>query len=604
MTYSRQIGTLLLILVALPSDGALAARSKGPTCAFKSAGGTLTTTVSLKHSPIGRNVTLAVSKSGSPNGQQITTTTLRRGHESVLRLTATIASSGALDGMAEFGSGFHGIKTMTFTSTNGQTFDGTVDGRALQPFSAGTAAGALRFADGRAAPKVKIKRTLQAVLRKLSQVNFQSCIAPVPASGSSVRPEDVGGDLCKTLFGSSFLMTLGLSDCDCCQLVCNVGFVGFGLGGIAGCAVTVIGCVIAEVGVFKGASDCYNACAGASECCPVPCAEGTPTQTCTRTCSENAVCCGGAGEPNGQCCDNAADCCGTTSPTCLEGIFTGYKCADAQTGAFCYPGQGDVCADTSMPGLYNGAGVLGSGSACCPADTPVCRDATNHVCCSSGAGDVCGNGCCQTSTPHCDDFGSCCLPTDTCGPTGQCCPNPHVCLGSQCCNPPLQVCASALTGGTTCCQGSESCNNLTGACCPALTTVRCGVATSSTPNVPAGCCNNETEACIGSGLGAKCCPRARACGSVCCAEGQFCEDASQGTCGTCMAGLTPVTCNNNGTPSTDTCCAANTLCCSGQCCPFASDQYGQVVCCSPVAGDVPPFANGQFGCHHLFVCAQ
>jgi hypothetical protein len=74
----------------------------------------------------------------------------------------------------------------------------------------------------------------------------------------------------------------------------------------------------------------------------------------------------------------------------------------------------------------------------------------------------------------------------------------------------------------------------------------------------------------------------------------------EGTCAACSPGTGAVSCVGSG-PAT-ACCAPNVNCCNGQCCPFASDQFGPIICCPPVVGDVPPFNNFQFGCHHEFAC--
>src|SRR5262249_13689089 len=108
----RGRSVLLTALLMLPATS-VAARNQSPTCTFTSTGGTLNTALSLKHSPLGRNVTLAVSESGSPAGQRTMTTKLSRGHQSLLVLTATIASSGALDATTQLGAGFHGVRTLT-----------------------------------------------------------------------------------------------------------------------------------------------------------------------------------------------------------------------------------------------------------------------------------------------------------------------------------------------------------------------------------------------------------------------------------------------------------------------------------------------------------
>jgi hypothetical protein len=130
--------------------------------------------VVLKHSTLGSNVTLSVSKSGLPGGPVTTTTRVFRGHQSFLVLTATRATTGALDATAQLGAGFHGVRTMMLTSGDGMTFNGTVDGQALLPFSANTTPSAVQLVGGRAVPKVRIKRAARALFRKLGQVDFQS----------------------------------------------------------------------------------------------------------------------------------------------------------------------------------------------------------------------------------------------------------------------------------------------------------------------------------------------------------------------------------------------------------------------------------------------
>src|SRR5262249_22930029 len=159
---------------------------------------------------------------------------------------------------------------------------GTVDGRALAPFTIGGNT-APDFADGGKAPKLKMKPLLRRVLRKLAAcAGGEQSTTPTPQALLSSR--------------------------DTCNIGCRLAFPGCGLGvlrsaaagvGIPTLALNIGNC---EDALFK----CASACAHGKACCPVPCAAGhgisLGSNVCAATCSEDAVCCGGPDNPNGQCC--------------------------------------------------------------------------------------------------------------------------------------------------------------------------------------------------------------------------------------------------------------------------------------------------------------
>jgi hypothetical protein len=389
---------------------------------------------------------------------------------------------------------------------------------------------------------------VRQVLRRLSKIDLSACSA---AHSAAASPQP-----------------LVVSNCDLCEAGCGLGFMGCGFSALTALAACEIGsagaatpvCVpaylAAAAGCEKALSDCSTACTRGSACCPVPCFGGTgvaisDTAVCDQTCSDNAVCCGGPNDPQGECCDHSSNCCGSN---CLEGIFAGDRCVNPSTGAFCFKGSpGDVCGDTSHSGF----------ALCCPSGSPVCRDLARHVCCAQGAGDLCEvdgqPGCCPANAPQCVGGSVCCAPQDICGNAGDCCPPPHLCLGQTCCNPPSTVCGSA------CCDESSTCVDATSSlCCASLTSVVCG----------SKCCDGTTQRCVSG----ECCPRNSACGSACCPPGETCTNPNTGTCSPCPQGQ--VACKPmEGSPGI--CCAQGENCCAGPPAVCCSDPTQQSCCGSP-----------------------
>jgi len=545
-----------LLAAGLLVRPALAATTQaGARCASSVSGDTLVTTVPLEVN--GQRFRLELNRSGPPAGPRTFSLTLSRHHQILLRSQGSTTPTG-FRLVNRFGAGIRGLRSMSLTSTDGHTVTGTIDGRALEPFTLGGNDTTLAFADGSKAPKIRVKPFLQRALEELRTVDTAACTPNTATSG--VREDFLGLDctLCEAACGIALMV------CDASAAIsfaaCEAGTVGIAtLGCVAGFAA-------AEAGCLKASDDCSNNCETGSSCCPVPCKGGTPnaassTEFCAATCSGGATCCGGQSNPNGVCCGNASDCCGTSNPTCLEGVFANARCVNPSTGAFCFADEGDVCGSTAAPGRASccpgkspvcrdaaeglccarGAGdTCGNAQErkCCPETSPVCRDAAAGVCCPQGAGDVCGRDCCPAGAPHCDGE-ACCKPSEACGDGGQCCPAPHICRGQTCCNPPSTTCGSA------CCNVDETCVDASKSlCCGILTGIACGDS----------CCDSVTEACVNGA----CCPRASACGSACCATGEYCE--SNGTCRPCPGG--EVACRENDASSgPSTCCEPGQACC-------------------------------------------
>jgi hypothetical protein len=542
---TRHVVVFLLVSALLPGSAIAAKGRRAPArCTIGQSHGALVTTVPLRIQ--GHRLKLDLMTAGTPTGPRTSSLVLSRGRTVLLQSHGSISAAG-FTLTIEFGAAVRGIRTIELASADGRTVTGTVDGRALAPFALGSAPGALAFADGGASPRVRIKPVVRQALRKLSTLDLAACAAAGSPALVSPRPL--------------------LSDCELCLDACFIAYWSCNtaaLIALGACEAVTVGagtplCVptylLAAAGCHKAMFDCSTACTNGTSCCPVPCAGGhgvaiSDTAFCQQTCSDGAVCCGGASDARGQCCDKAADCCGAT---CLEGLFAGDRCVNPSTGAFCFKEfPGDVCGDTSQP----------TSAFCCPVGAPVCRDAGKHVCCPAGAGEVCSvdgqAGCCPPNAPRCIKGSACCAPQDVCGAEGACCPPPHVCLGQTCCNPPSTVC------GAACCDEFSTCVDAERSlCCASLTSVVCG----------SNCCDGLTERCVGG----QCCPLNSACGSVCCPPGEFCTNPGNGTCSPCAPGK--VACQVEGGPSI--CCEQGQACCAGPPPVCCSDPTQQTCCGSP-----------------------
>jgi hypothetical protein len=406
----------LLFAAGMPPNAAARGKTRCRGVESNASGAGLVTTIPLKFG--GRRYHLEVRSAGALGEPRTSSFTVTTGRRTLLRAQAT----GSPDGFTlnvDLGNGVRGARHIELASADGRTVTGTVDGRALAPF---TVEGntAPDFVDGGTVPKLKMKPLLRGVLRKLAK------LAVCAGQESPATPASSPGTPTPQALISSFL-----SSCDLCNMGCGLAFMVCGgsalLSAAAGVGIPTLALNIAncEDALFK----CTSACVRGKACCPVPCAGGhgiaLGNNVCEATCSEGAVCCGGPDNPNGQCCGGGGStCCGYW---CID---AGDRCLNPNTGAFCYGAfPGDVCSDTSQAGP----------AFCCDSSKPVCRDATQHVCCASNAGELCdidgGIGCCPPDRPYCSrgNAAGCCAEPVCCDPPSSKC-------GSACCNPFTEVC--------------------------------------------------------------------------------------------------------------------------------------------------------------------
>jgi hypothetical protein len=507
--YATWASILLAAVTALSPAHAGAARSTPATCTVSDTG---TATIVLPSKSPRRRLTLEVTRAGT-FGVHATVT---RASQTVLTIDSVQSDGGALNATITFGHGFRRIGVLTLTSTDGQTFDGAIDGRALVPFTAGADPASLRFADGGKPPKLKLKRAVLQALRKLAKVDLKSC--GTGTSAFQARALDIG----------CFIPGVECHDCESCSAACFTYNVVCQVSG----TVTAAGCIIATAGV--GAPVCVptwmiamGGCVKAWYECSVVCendidaCNALPGERCSSssTCGGDDQCCGGANN-GGDCCQDQGNCCGKK---CLEN--TSDFCADRDKGVVCHAGAGDVCNDARDP------------SACCPGETPACV---------AFGGDPRtlpeGGVCCRRDQVF---AGGCCAPGDVCGET--CCPS-HVCINGSCCAPP----EFAVCGGN---------------CCPALTTTCCN------GQCCAGVCVNNSLCCPRDrACGNVCCAEGSACvnpaSGTCqaCLPGLVPCEYAPGVPVCCPPGTE---CCNNGE-----CCGAP----NGQCCDFGEGPVCAITC--------------------------
>jgi hypothetical protein len=447
-----------------------------------------------------------------------------------------------------YGRAIAGVRNAAITIRNGIA-TGNVDGREIVPTPLSEGTKSFRFEDGRPAPSLTVDPRLSAAIGGLLESagpgikNCQRNVSSPNVPMKTTGPVDHG-----QMTSSPFLV-LGRSE---------------------------PAHRIVPAGVPPQHSSCNpdasEKCSACRSNCDVEfgiCLGGT-TVGCVFTfgagCAAYAGCIAEEVRCHSNCDGPGGDCC---PQTC-----SGLCCCDSdQCCGGCCP-EDNVC----------------SNQLCCPPDHPV-------GCSAAGDCYVSGSVCCgSTGCPpgqHCSDPSqSLCCPSgrDACGSV--CCPTGWCQPGNVCCPPGKPICAGDCCDGGVCDRSGKCCmppfHLCGGVCCPPFNPC-CG-------NV---CCDFGSVCVAGH-----CCPVAQACGNVCCPSGQSCQDPSRGICGACPPGTESVICQNEGGGSATACCPPNVHCCNGKCCPFASDRYGPVVCCAPVGGDVAPFNNAQFGCHHSFACTH
>jgi Stigma-specific protein, Stig1 len=446
-----------------------------------------------------------------PGGETTTTIDLRLAGNPLVQVDATTSADGTRVNV-QYGAAVRGIKQATFSSTDGKTIQGAIDGRAILPFPIGADPHSVRFADGAPPPIVKVKgSTEKAVTRLLKQAHDATATCappPVPATPTATRPPK--GSAARLLLAPEALQTgepghhsfpETSAGCLGCEAVC-ASAEGICIAvGETGCAASLFFYGLCLAGVLIGCGSIAAGCVAACHvpnfpCCPVTCGHGL-----------------------GSCCDAGEACLDPTNHVCCaEGLVpcNGISC--------CHPG--DTCL---------------SDGTCCPGGQATCL----NVCCQPG--EACQNNsvCCPPSQAVC--LSACCQPGEVCN-NGQCCPTGKVC-GPNCCDA-LDDCIDAGRGvccgglnkpcNGTCCGPDDECVN--GACCPlgqVCGNVCCPAHTSCTDFATgkcAACSHPDWVPCRAKGE-PTCCPSLNQCcqNGVCCDIGSPC--GWTGTAWKCGAGI-------------------------------------------------------------------
>ena len=413
-----------------------------------------------------------------------------------------------------YGDGFQGIRQGTFTSTDGQTVQGNVDGNRVVPFQRGTDPRSIRFADAGRAPTLRIADETRNAIKSITDLarqNASRCTArraaPVPRRNRDARQRpfslDLGDHPSVDANASKSALVQGDSGhdsypdqsagCLSCKGSCTASGIGCGVGTAIGCAFTFgIGCAVGIAGCGVAIPACFLGChASGAPCCPETCG-GIACCEKNETCLDvnRGVCC----SPNLKPCSNKSCC--TQTDTCIDA--TGVCCPGGQTicNDKCCK-KGEVCKD---------------GVACCPPAQETCGTVCcgpnevcvgNKKCCPKNS--ACGNVCCDELS-RCANVSSslcCSFASVTCGST--CCKPGQQCINGKCC---------AIPCGNVCCSSGQACQNPTTSTCVS-SNCRPGTATCVSQQGPgklgrSQCCPPNVQCCLG-----KCCAR----GEICCSGG-------------------------------------------------------------------------------------
>ncbi len=374
--------------------------------------------------------------------------------DGVTYMTSTYSRSGAgstavttIDTV--YGPQVSGVQHVHLQATGSGSFSGTVDGRAIEPFSpSAPPAGAFSYADGKPAPAFVITPDIKSAVDALTaaaaggecpvaQASAAAVVSPSPNAGGDGVPaaHPVVPDNGQASGTPGHIDTPEFSSaCQECKVACIVAGGACGAGVAAGCAATLVGypiclvaaeaaCLVAEVG-------CQGACEfSGGPCRPVLCGNGAcnSNDTCLNTGAR--TCCG----PGTNACAGAV-CCGFTNGVADQCL--------ASSGSCCPAGQNSCGGTCCAPGETVCAGAAGCcqpenacGNACCPIGG-TCLDASKSLCCG-GLGQVaCGDTCCALGDVCVANGNFCCPRASACGTV--CCGAGQTCLnaGSSSCGVP------------------------------------------------------------------------------------------------------------------------------------------------------------------------
>ncbi len=380
-----------------------------------------------------------------------TSTVISIGGQPYLSLDVTVDRATNLrTATVHFGKAFSGMREMALTTVDGETFSGTLDGKALKPFVKTATPDA--FADGSPMPAVSVDENAQKELKSF----FKAMEDAPDACKKELTKAPARPVFGEAVSGHGYNRVAQIPCLECWMGICMVAITGCETGVILACAQTgnpIAAGICAGIGTIAclGAEEvCVDKVCGlfppsneppGSACCPVSCG---PNQGC---CPEGETCL-----PHGRGLHTSMDavCCPHDHPQpcgsvcCLQ--------SDRCDQSTCFPQCG---------GFYCAAGETCTNNVCCAPGRAVC----NGVCCALNATchPVTGN-CCPVvcGKSCCNEFDSTCVNQAT----STCCQNAHKC-GSICC-PSNQFCSDPIKQiCSTCtnCPPERDCHN--GICCPA-----------------------------------------------------------------------------------------------------------------------------------------
>jgi len=496
-----------------------------------------------------------------------------------LQVDTQIESTGGFQLSATFGAGFQGITQIAFTSSNGTTVQGTVNGRTVSPFAIGTDLKTIQYADGSAIPQSVVDSDVRQALPSLMSAIQGKCSAapaqPAQSPAGQAAAVSLKGDPSAQAYNpySSFACLTCMVGCEALDMACWVD----------------AACGAADCGVF------YSLCfAGALISCigsDIKCEGNTAW-------AFHSLCGYGLPVPSAGPCHMLAQSELSGAPPSSMGppccpTFCGTT-TSINAGEFCC-GAGASCA---LPPLCCPAGFTGCGTNCCPSGSTCVG---GNTCCASG--NLCGTSCCA-SGQTCLGGNTCCDPSNTCGPNccaaGQqclqdsttCCAPAKACGRNNCCTDD-EVCGANGTCTTTCPDGSPVCG---GVCC-AANELCCQVQTSSGTSQPQ-CVSpnpsrNNDPWCGGNPATTSTqpnptqivcnnCSSVQHCGDICttsggstlCSNDWYCQCNNGGN----VCGQNCCSATDTCIAATGTCCAAGHAVCNGVCCPNAYST------CDPTTG--------------------
>jgi hypothetical protein len=433
-----------------------------------------------------------------------TSITISRLQNLILQSSAT-TSAAARNRSAlsiQYGAEVKGIRAATFTTQDGQSFQGTIDGRAFTTLANPKSMGDMTFADHAPPPTIALDPTLGPVVTALAaqaSKSFATCqdvssALPKPTPRLSLRETGQGGSPGEGWYEPG--ETYGSPNCDNCWDSC--GKTALDYSGLTSwetyiCAPCLAAAVFAYNGIWLV---CWGACQlPGGGCCPVPCGGAF---TCCGTndhCFRSDLCC-----PSSMIvCNNV--CCGTGVTTCAPDGFCG-----------CPTGQ-SVCGDNCCA-----ANTTCCGTQCCPAGTTTC---CGNVCCDKSANTCCGTQCCPAGAPCLNGKTCCASPSHVCPGSSTCCPPFNVCCGSTCCGANEVCLTDSRTGSPLgCCPASQTCGvgGQNPICCPT------GQMCTDQHNSICGACPTGQVSCKSEGNGAVvcCASGANCCNGVCCKPQEVC----------------------------------------------------------------------------------